>query len=51
MPEEKTRNLAQSEKVSCYNQYGCLEELLDDKGAFSNGTEAANEVHCKKSCS
>ena len=40
MPEEKRRNLAETEaESSCYNQEKCLEEFSDDKGAFYNGSK------------
>ena len=41
MLEEKRQNLAETDKGSYYNQEEWLEEVLDDKGAFYNGTKAA----------
>ena len=41
MPREKRQNLAEAGKRSYYNQEDWLEEFLDNKGAFYNGTEAA----------
>ena len=40
MPEEKRQNLGETDKGSYFNQEEWLEEFLDDKGAFYNGTEA-----------
>ena len=41
MPEEERQNLAETGKRKYYNQEKWLEEFLDDKSAFYNGTEAA----------
>ena len=41
MLEEKRQNLAETDKGSYDNQEKWLEEVLDDKGAFYNGTKAA----------
>ena len=41
MPEEKTQNLAETDKRYYYNQEEWLDEFWDDKGAVYNGTEAA----------
>ena len=40
MPEDRTRNLAETERGSYYNQEEWLKELLDDQGAFYNGIES-----------
>ena len=37
--EERRQNLAQTDRVSYYNQEEWLEEFLDHKGAFCNGSE------------
>ena len=37
--EERRQNLAQTDRVSYYNQEEWLEEFLDHKGAFYNGNE------------
>ena len=37
--EERRQNLAQTDRVSYYNQEEWLEEFLDHKGAFYNGSE------------
>ena len=34
MPKEKRQNLAETDRVSYYNQEERLEEFLDDKGAI-----------------
>ena len=39
MPEERRQNLAETGRGLYYNQEKWLEELLDDKGAFYNGSE------------
>ena len=40
MPEERRQNLAETDRGSYYNQEEWLEEFLDDKGAFYNGSES-----------
>ena len=40
MLEEKIQNLAETDKGSYYNQEEWLEEFLDDKGTFYNGSES-----------
>ena len=40
MPEERRQNLAETEWGSYYNQEEWLEEFLDDKGAFYDGSES-----------
>ena len=40
MPWEKRQNLAETDRGSYYNQEEWLEEFLDDKGAFHNGSES-----------
>ena len=40
MPEQGRRNLAETGRGSYYNQEEWLEELLEDKGAFYNGSES-----------
>ena len=42
MPEKRRQNLAEADRGSYYNQQQCLEEFLDDKGTFYNGTESDN---------
>ena len=37
-PEERRQNLAETDRGSYYNQEEWLEEFLDDKGAFYNGS-------------
>ena len=41
MQEEKRQSLTEADKGSYYNQEKWLEQFLDDKGTFYNGTEAA----------
>ena len=41
MPEEKRQNLAEKCKKSYYNQEEWLEEFLDGKDTFYNGTEVS----------
>ena len=40
MPEERRQNLAETDRGSYYNQEEWLEEFLDDKGAFYDGSES-----------
>ena len=40
MPEERRQNLAETDWGSYYNQQKWLENFLDDKGAFYNGSES-----------
>ena len=40
MLEERKQNLAETERGSYYNQKEWLEEFLDDKAAFYNGSES-----------
>ena len=40
MLEEKRQNLAETDRVSYYNQEGWLEEFLDDKSTFYYGIES-----------
>ena len=40
MPWEKRQNLTETDRGSYYNQEEWLEEFLDDKGAFHNGSES-----------
>ena len=40
MPEERRQNLAEAGRGSYYNQEEWVEEFLDDKGAFYNGSES-----------
>ena len=37
-PVKKRQNLAEKDKGKYYNKEECLEEFLDDKGAFCNGS-------------
>ena len=39
MLQEKRQNLAETDRGSHYNQEEWLEEFLDDKSAFHNGSE------------
>ena len=39
MPEERRQNLAETDRGSYYIPEEWLEEFLDDKGAFYNGSE------------
>ena len=39
MLQERRQNLPETDRGSYYNQEECLEEFLDDKGAFYNGSE------------
>ena len=39
MPEEKRKNLAETDKGQYFNQAEWLEKFLDDKSAIYNGTE------------
>ena len=40
VPEERRQNLAETDRWSYYNQEEWLEEFLDDKVAFYNGSES-----------
>ena len=40
MPEEKGQNLAERDRGSYYNQEEWLEEFLDNKGTFYDGSES-----------
>ena len=40
MPKERRQNLAETGRGSYYNQEECVEEFLDGKGAFYNGSES-----------
>ena len=40
MPEERRHNLPETDMWSYYNQEEWVEEFLDDKGAFYNGSES-----------
>ena len=40
MSEERRQNLAKKDRKSYYSQEEQLEEFLDDKGAFCNGSES-----------
>ena len=40
MPEERTENLAETDRWSYCNEEEWLEEFIDDKGAFYNGGES-----------
>ena len=40
MPEERGQNLAETSRGSFYNQEEWVEEFLDDKGEFYNGSES-----------
>ena len=40
MPEERRQNLSETDRGSYYNQEEWVEEFLDDKGAFYNGSES-----------
>ena len=40
MLEERRQNLAETDRASYYNQEEWLEEFLDDKDAFYNGSES-----------
>ena len=39
MPEEKRKNLAETDKGQYFSKAEWLEEFLDDKSAIYNGTE------------
>ena len=40
MLEKRRQNLAETDRGSYYNQEEWVEEFLDDKGAFYNGSES-----------
>ena len=40
MSEESRQNLAETDRGSYYNQEERLEEFLDNKGGFYNGSES-----------
>ena len=40
MPEERRQNLAETDRGSHYKQEECLEAFLEEKSAFSNGSES-----------
>ena len=42
MPEESGQNLAETDRGWFYNQEEWLEEFLNDKGAFYDGSESDN---------
>ena len=43
MPEERRQNLAETDRESFYNQEEQVEEFLDDKDAFYNGSESDDD--------
>ena len=50
MPEERRQNLAETDRGSYYNQHEQVEEFLDDKGAFYNGSENDDGDNDYKNC-
>ena len=44
-PKQRRQNSAETDKGSSYNQEKWLEKLLDDKGAFYNGSESDDRNH------
>ena len=40
MPEERRQNLSETDRGSYYNQEEWVEEFLDDKSVFYNGSES-----------
>ena len=42
MPEERKQNLAETNSGSYCNQEEWLEEFLDDKATFYNGSDGSN---------
>ena len=40
MPEERRQNLAETDRGSYYKQKDWLEEFLDDKSVYSDGSES-----------
>ena len=40
MPEERNKNLSETDRRSHYNQEEQVEEFLDEKSAFYNGSES-----------
>ena len=38
MPEKRRQNLPETDRGSCYNKEEWVEEFIDDKGAFCNGS-------------
>ena len=40
MPEERRQNFGETDRLSNYSQVEWLEEFLDDKDAFYNGSES-----------
>ena len=44
MLEERKQNLAETDRASYYNQEEWLEEFLDDKDAFYNGSESDDHI-------
>ena len=43
MPEERRQNFTETERGLYYNQEKWVEDLLDDKGAFYNGSESDDD--------
>ena len=43
MPEERRQNFTETERGLYYNQEEWVEDLLDDKGAFYNGSESDDD--------
>ena len=41
--KERRQNLAETDRRSYYNQEKWVEEFLDDKGAFYNGSESDDD--------
>ena len=50
VPEERRQNLAETARGSYYNQHEQVEEVLDDKGAFYNGSENDDGDNDYKNC-
>ena len=50
MPAERRQNLVETDRRSYYNQEEWLEEFLDDKGAFYNGSETDDTDNDDENC-
>ena len=50
MPEERRNNLAETDRGSHYKQEEWLEEFLDNKSAFYNGSESDDSDNDDENC-
>ena len=50
MPAKKRQNLPETGRTSYYNEEEWLEEFLDDKGAFYDGSESDDSENDNENC-